>query len=322
MTTNKSRADALTERVSQLEKALVYVGHHLHGTPQYMLCDGVTLIDNDGITVKAQGIDVVVSLSTASPVEQHEAVSADYVPGVSGWMIRKDGRFEIEGWPQQPAHQANDQRDVVEPLTEPVTIAKALRGGHLARMEATASTAAAFLVNIQIAPWGQSKEWVQGYVDGFNRAAKWMQDALNSTSAYAGAAIRNSALEEAAQAIANHQRKGREWIRESLWDTLTAESAARIRALQSTAPTTPTEPCPNLPEWVSVRDRLPSNDVWVLAHNGKWTGVAMYASAAEFVDESWRDEHHEFIELFGPAVTHWMPMQAAPKDATSAGGSR
>ncbi|PRE90139.1 hypothetical protein, partial [Burkholderia gladioli] len=53
---------ALSNRVSQLEKALVYVGHRLHDTPQYMLCDGVALIDNDGITVKAQGIDVAVSL--------------------------------------------------------------------------------------------------------------------------------------------------------------------------------------------------------------------------------------------------------------------
>ncbi|WP_187702434.1 hypothetical protein [Burkholderia gladioli] len=53
---------ALLNRVSQLEKALVYVGHRLHDTPQYMLCDGVALIDNDGIKVKARDIDVAVSL--------------------------------------------------------------------------------------------------------------------------------------------------------------------------------------------------------------------------------------------------------------------
>lgn len=220
---------------------------------------------------------------------------------------------------EQPA---DDERDMIEPLTEPVTISKALRAGRVARIEGTASAATALLANIQIAPWGQSKEWVQGYVAGFNRAAKWMQDALNSTPAYAGAAIRNSALEEAVHAVADHQRDGREWIRDSLWDTLTAEAAARIRALQSTSPAIPAVPHSSTPEWVSVRDRLPANDTWVLAHNGKWTGVAMYVSAAEFVDESWQDERREFIELLGPAVTHWMPMPPAPNDAASARGSR
>ncbi|HGL6719961.1 DUF551 domain-containing protein [Burkholderia contaminans] len=68
-------------------------------------------------------------------------------------------------------------------------------------------------------------------------------------------------------------------------------------------------------EWISVSDRLPPADVWVLAHNGRWTGVAMYTSTAEFVDESWQDERHEFIELLGPAVTHWTPLPAAPSGA-------
>ncbi|MCA8351652.1 DUF551 domain-containing protein [Burkholderia cepacia] len=244
----------------------------------------------------------------------------DSIPALKAAIYEAlDAALPVE---QHAAAPASDERAVIEPLTEPVTISKALRAGRVARMEGTASAATAFLVNIQIAPWGQSKEWVQGYVDGFNRAAKWMQDALNSTPAYAGAAIRNSALEEAAHAVADHQRDGREWIRDSLWDTLTAEAAARIRALQSTSPAIPDVPCSSTPEWIRVRDRLPANDTWVLAHNGKWTGVAMYVSAAEFVDESWQDERREFIELLGPAVTHWMPMPPAPNDAASAGGSR
>ncbi|SMG09862.1 hypothetical protein SAMN06265784_101356 [Paraburkholderia susongensis] len=38
-------------------------------------------------------------------------------------------------------------------------------------------------------------------------------------------------LEEAAAAVADHCRKGREWIPGSLWDTLTRECAARVRAI-------------------------------------------------------------------------------------------
>lgn len=49
------------------------------------------------------------------------------------------------------------------------------------------------------------------------------------------AAIRDAALEEAAAVIADHQRKGREWIPTSLWGTLTTEAANRIRALKSAA---------------------------------------------------------------------------------------
>lgn len=44
------------------------------------------------------------------------------------------------------------------------------------------------------------------------------------------------ALEAAAQAITMHDRKGREWIRDSLWDTLSNEAAARIRALAIPSP--------------------------------------------------------------------------------------
>ena len=38
-------------------------------------------------------------------------------------------------------------------------------------------------------------------------------------------------LEEAAKAFSDHSKEGREWVRGSLWDTLTKEGCARIRAL-------------------------------------------------------------------------------------------
>jgi hypothetical protein len=65
--------------------------------------------------------------------------------------------------------------------------------------------------------------------------------------------------------------------------------------------------------WVSVADRLPEPDEPVLAHNGKWTGVGAWCSGEHLEEiEHWQDEHREFIELNGPAVTHWMPLPAAP----------
>lgn len=74
--------------------------------------------------------------------------------------------------------------------------------------------------------------------------------------------------------------------------------------------------------WISVDERLPEPDVPVLAHNGKWTGVAAWMSG-EYLEplERWQDEHREFIEMMGPAITHWMPLPAAlgPADGESNG---
>lgn len=65
--------------------------------------------------------------------------------------------------------------------------------------------------------------------------------------------------------------------------------------------------------WVSVDERLPEPDGPVLAHNGKWTGVAAWMSG-EYLEplERWQDEHREFVEMMGPAITHWMPLPASP----------
>ncbi|MDN7495039.1 Lar family restriction alleviation protein [Burkholderia gladioli] len=46
-------------------------------------------------------------------------------------------------------------------------------------------------------------------------------------------AIHDAALEAAATAVEAHDRDGREWINGSLWDTLTREACARIRALKA-----------------------------------------------------------------------------------------
>lgn len=46
--------------------------------------------------------------------------------------------------------------------------------------------------------------------------------------------VRNAALEEAAAAVEDHQRVGRGWVPGSLWDTLSREAAARVRALKQT----------------------------------------------------------------------------------------
>ncbi len=68
--------------------------------------------------------------------------------------------------------------------------------------------------------------------------------------------------------------------------------------------------------WISVDERLPEPDEHVLAHNGKWTGVAAWMSG-EYLEplERWQDEHRESIEMMGPAITHWMPLPPAPTSA-------
>ena len=71
--------------------------------------------------------------------------------------------------------------------------------------------------------------------------------------------------------------------------------------------------------WISVDERLPEPDGPVLAHNGKWTGVAAWMSG-DYLEplERWQDEHREFIEMMGPAITHWMPLPAPPLPASEA----
>ncbi|BAO70094.1 hypothetical protein BBS798_3369 [Bordetella bronchiseptica] len=63
-------------------------------------------------------------------------------------------------------------------------------------------------------------------------------DVYAAAAAHTSDEARNAALEEAAGALEDHRRAGREWVPGSLWDALSREAAARIRALKSTpAPT-------------------------------------------------------------------------------------
>lgn len=65
--------------------------------------------------------------------------------------------------------------------------------------------------------------------------------------------------------------------------------------------------------WISIGERMPEPDEPVLVHNGRWTGVGAWMSDEHLEDiERWQDEQREFIEMSGPAVTHWMPLPASP----------
>ena len=52
-----------TEEVENLRKALVYAAFALHDTPQYMLAQGITLIDGDTVRVSRDGWTVEASVN-------------------------------------------------------------------------------------------------------------------------------------------------------------------------------------------------------------------------------------------------------------------
>ncbi len=60
------------------------------------------------------------------------------------------------------------------------------------------------------------------------------------------------------------------------------------------------------PQWVSVKDRLPEKDTWVLSLEAdKSMRVNCLAS-----DDEWYCDDHGFV----PTVTHWMPLPQPPKE--------
>lgn len=72
------------------------------------------------------------------------------------------------------------KREVV-PLTEPVSIKKALLAGEVAKVErAIAGETAAFLVNIQLTGWRAQPQFTEGFVQGFNFGAEAMLESINS----------------------------------------------------------------------------------------------------------------------------------------------
>ncbi|OMZ55313.1 hypothetical protein AQ865_20365 [Burkholderia pseudomallei] len=85
-----------------------------------------------------------------------------------------------------------EAREIIEPLTEPVTIRKALLAGRTARVVLSGGdgpAAAVHLVNIGLTGWVHTKETAEAYAKGFNQAAKWMQNAMRSAPADAGEAV-------------------------------------------------------------------------------------------------------------------------------------
>ncbi|WP_310614072.1 hypothetical protein [Limnohabitans sp.] len=58
------KREPLTDEIDRLRKALVYVAHELHATPQYMLAKGITLLDGDAVQVSINGWVVEASNKT------------------------------------------------------------------------------------------------------------------------------------------------------------------------------------------------------------------------------------------------------------------
>jgi hypothetical protein len=63
-------------------------------------------------------------------------------------------------------------------------------------------------------------------------------------------------------------------------------------------------------EWISVKDRLPEIDTYVLAYSTKYERVDVYYYARE--NEWWDYEGWASAIYFG--ITHWMPIPAPPTE--------
>jgi hypothetical protein len=62
--TTQPQREPITDEIDRLRKALVYVAHSLHATPQYMLAKGITLLDGDAVRVSIDGCVVEASDKT------------------------------------------------------------------------------------------------------------------------------------------------------------------------------------------------------------------------------------------------------------------
>jgi hypothetical protein len=75
------------------------------------------------------------------------------------------------------------ERQVIQPLEEPVTIEKAMLAGRVARVvldRGVGPVAAVHLVNIGITGWVYTQATAAAYAKGFNQAAAWMQKSMLS----------------------------------------------------------------------------------------------------------------------------------------------
>ena len=67
-------------------------------------------------------------------------------------------------------------------------------------------------------------------------------------------------------------------------------------------------------EWISVEDRLPEDDSWILlvaaghVAFGIYKRISRYDNTKVFKDPNW-------CEFRKGSVTHWMPLPEPPKDS-------
>jgi hypothetical protein len=71
-------------------------------------------------------------------------------------------------------------------------------------------------------------------------------------------------------------------------------------------------------KWISIDDKLPEADVWVLISNIRLGGVDMgiYRDDEHLeADEHWQNEQGEPIDAYtGFPVTHWMQLPEPPTE--------
>lgn len=142
---------------------------------------------------KARKIILTVELDAIEPATEYmiTPINPAVVREKSGEQLWREAAEKLEmanvelsrAYPELKRQQVIDssctRRDVIVPLTEPVSIAKAMLGGREAKAEtAVGGEVAAFLVNIQLTPWNGSAQYAAGYAGGFNRGAKAMLEAL------------------------------------------------------------------------------------------------------------------------------------------------
>lgn len=144
--------------------------------------------------------------ATQEPAPQPVATLHD--DGHYVWKGAKPHDFNYAGWRMEvyAALPPALAREVVVPLTEPVSVTKALLGGVEAKVVTSVEgSVAAFLVNIQLTGWNVPKEHAEGFVRGFNYAAKWMHNAMkdHATPLPAITTDQRTALEAAIRIMSN-----------------------------------------------------------------------------------------------------------------------
>ncbi len=97
--TEQPAPSGATEEVENLRKALVYAAFALHDTPQYMLAQGITLIDGDTVRVSRDGWTVEASVNphrqTAPATQQaEERVYAFRRKGLADFCTCDEARYE------------------------------------------------------------------------------------------------------------------------------------------------------------------------------------------------------------------------------------